>query len=202
MFRVRTAAILAICLSAGAAQAQGTHQRVRRPPPLEAQPQCELYRGTGSGNSDALIELRLCPRGDGVTGTHQWSSTTSGWSQRVVEGRWEGDHLIARETSFIENRAQPNWRFCLIDRYDLTRTGDRLAGPYVSEQCNDHGSFDLRRVEGAEAIAPQPVREPPAPPPPPEVRERSMIGCAASPSSRGAFAPIIAFIATLVARRR
>lgn len=186
-------------LFASVAHAQGTIQRVRRPPPLEQQPRCELYRGTASGNSDALIELRLCPLdGGAVQGTHQWSSETSGWSQRAVEGRWEGDRFVAREVRFIENRPAEGWRFCLIDRYELTRAGDRLAGTFVSEACTDRGTFDLTRV--SEAVPPPPPR---APPRAREEEPERAFGCAAAP--RDSDAPPIALVAiaaVLLARRR
>jgi hypothetical protein len=61
---------------------------VGRPPPLQAEAGCELWRGKFSGNDPSvMVEARLCSDQQGrVTGVVQWSSLKSGYNLREVEG--------------------------------------------------------------------------------------------------------------------
>jgi hypothetical protein len=69
--------LASLLLSSALAQAQGTVQLrdPRRPPPLEALPQCELWRGHIAGNDPtAEATLQLCTTGDDVTGVFLWTA--------------------------------------------------------------------------------------------------------------------------------
>ncbi len=121
-----------------------------RPPALEPQSGCELWRGTFSGNDPSvLVEARFCPNEQGgVTGLVQWSSLSSGYNVREVSGSREANgNLVLRDLRFRENRPKAAWHFCLIDKYSLAaEASDHLAGSYVPRACGDHARIDLRRV--------------------------------------------------------
>ncbi len=140
-------------LIAGVALFFAGEARAGRPPPLPGEEGCELWRGGASGNDPTvLVEVSLCGAGDGrITGRLQWSSLRSGWNLRRIEGRWSTDgrrQLSLRDVEILEERPEPGWMFCVIDRYDLTpvRPG-RLEGSYVSRRCDDHASIWLERQE-------------------------------------------------------
>jgi hypothetical protein len=122
-------------------------QEVGRPSPLTAQPGCQLWRGTFSGNDPSvLVEARLCTDSQGeVTGVVQWSSLRSGYNVREVTGTSEpAGRVILHDTGFREYHPRFLWRFCLIDRYFLDHVGsNHLVGSYQSDTCNDHASVDL-----------------------------------------------------------
>ncbi len=122
-----------------------------RPPLLPERAGCELWLGEAHGNDPGVrINLRLCPReGDALTGELQWSGQESGWNVRAVEGTRTGDQIRLRDVRIVEERPEPGWRFCTIERYELRAVGsDRLSGRYVSTSCNDQATLELRRVEG------------------------------------------------------
>lgn len=121
---------------------------VERPPPLATPSGCELWVGRASGNDPSTqLELQLCPQPDGsVAGALQWSSTVSGWNVRDVSGRVQpdGTTLFLRDDRVREERPEPGWRFCTVDRYTLARSGDRMTGRYHSAACQDDGTITLR----------------------------------------------------------
>jgi hypothetical protein len=54
--------------------------------------------------------------------------------------------VIARDTALALDDPNGGWRFCPIDRYELTLTErHRLVGTYVSRQCNDNATVNLQR---------------------------------------------------------
>lgn len=161
-----------------------------RPPPLARLPGCELWSGTSDGNDPTqLIEFRLC----GAGGSMQSSSLNSGYSVRAIDGRWDGDTLVLRDTGFEVNKPGDGWRFCLVDEYRLTRVGDRLEGTYDSAACDDHARIWLIRQADVPAAV---VARPPPPVTPPFEPPRTC-GCA---STRGS-ASILALLAVSARRR-
>ncbi len=168
---------------------------VERPPPLAPPTGCELWVGRASGNDPSTqIELQLCPQADGsVAGALQWSSTVSGWNVRDVSGRLQpdGTTLFLRDDRVREERPEPGWRFCTVDRYTLARSGDRMTGRYHSTACRDDGTVTLR-LSGS--LAGQAVPGVPGgtwnTPPPPSQPNPSQPNPAQSlppPSERGTF---------------
>lgn len=146
---------LALWAVASRANAQAVADDPRRPPPLSAPPECELYRGSARGNDPTqLVELVLCVDGANVHGTFQTSSLNSGWSKRsfvgnVIEPR---ARLALRETAFVSQRSNPGWRFCLIDRYDLRWTNERhIESDYHSTACDDDGHISVDLVAAIDA---------------------------------------------------
>ncbi len=123
---------------------------VGRPPPLQAEAGCELWRGKFSGNDPSvMVEARLCSDQRGrVTGVVQWSSLKSGYNLREVEGlRAPNGDVSLYDVRFREYHPKFSWTFCLIDRYTLAREGEeRLVGSYVSQSCHDNAQVDLTRV--------------------------------------------------------
>ncbi len=120
-----------------------------RPPALLHEPGCEIWSGTSTGNDPTvLLEVRLCLKDNRVHGQTQWSSTTSGWSLRKLEGeRTDDGRYVLKDVEMTEERPEPGWRFCLIEEYELIPEGlDRLTGTYVSEACSDSAVLNLKRV--------------------------------------------------------
>ena len=120
-----------------------------RPPLLEAEEGCDLWRGVASGNDPSVrVELRLCREGQEISGELQWSSEESGWNRREIRGRWTSDtDMRLEDVRFIENRPNYQWRFCHIDIYQLRQYGaDELVGTYRSNRCDDSARVNLRRV--------------------------------------------------------
>ena len=163
--------LLALALP-GAAWAQSPVQETRRrPPPLERAPECAIWKGTVSGNDPSVeIEMKLCPSGNAVSGMMQWSSLKSGWNRRAIEGRWSDDKsaLTLRDTSVVESRPEPGWRFCEVDSYDLKIVSPgNLEGTYRSVACNDNAKVKLTLEPGTvPAEAPALPAPPPLAPPP------------------------------------
>ena len=126
---------------------------IRRPPPVQAQNGCELWRGTFSGNDPSvLVEARLCTDTQGrVTGVVQWSSLKSGFNEREVAGiRDAARDIELHDLSFLQYHPKFLWKFCLIDRYTLDTDGpDHLVGSYESQACSDNAQMNLRRISGA-----------------------------------------------------
>jgi hypothetical protein len=155
---------------------------LEHPKPLEPADGCERFIGTATGNSSMRVVLRLCPTANGLRGEAQCSSLQSGWSVREVRGTRSGSAIRLVDVRLVEERPNPGWRFCTIDRWELERRGDRLDGTYRSEACTDTATVRLRRMEDAdtqgetsaaetqtEAIdegrTPGPTPSPPATPP-------------------------------------
>ena len=128
----------------------GSSADIRRPPPLPAEPGCESWRGKFSGNDPSVsVEARLCSDAQGhVSGLVQWSSLESGYNLREVKGlRAPNGDFSLYDVRFREYHPASWWRFCLIDRYTLTREGaEHLVGSYVSQICDDNAQVDLVRV--------------------------------------------------------
>ncbi len=128
-------------------QPPGVAQGIGRPPPLEPQSGCELWRGTFSGNDPSvLVEARLCTDDQNqVSGVIQWSSLRSGYNIRQVVGRRDSTRrLLLHDVRFRDSRPRSGWRFCLINKYVLDPEGrDRLVGRYDSAACSDHARVDL-----------------------------------------------------------
>lgn len=140
--RITFAAVLLLLLPATA---------LARPPLLPAQQGCELWLGQAHGNDPSVrVNLRLCPtEGGGLSGELQWSSLESGHNVRAVVGSRQGDKLILRDERIVEEHPEPGWRFCTIERYELTRSGSRLTGTYHSRACNDEATVELSLITGA-----------------------------------------------------
>jgi hypothetical protein len=120
---------------------------LERPALLEEKEGCERWLGNASGNDPSVrLNLRLCAEGEEVHGEAQWSSLESGWNVREVRGRWQGEELRLADVRIVEQRAEPGWRFCTIDRWELTRRGEELVGRYVSTACSDEARVRLARV--------------------------------------------------------
>jgi MYXO-CTERM domain-containing protein len=139
---------------------------------MESEAGCELWLGDASGNDPTVrLQMRLCPEGDGLRGEVQWSSLRSGWSVRAVSGRREGDSVELRDDRIVEERPEPGWVFCTVDRWSLARRGDRMDGRYTSAACQDSASVRLTLMveEGGPGTTPPatpPPSTPPATPPP------------------------------------
>lgn len=120
------------------------------PPPAPApEPQkgCERYTGTAAGNdADITIHLSICGEST-VTGRLMWISKRSGVNVRAVSGtRGKTGDLALKDDKMEMSRPKPGWRFCLIDRYTLAKTGDdTLGGTYFSQACNDTATLSLTR---------------------------------------------------------
>ena len=136
---------------------------IQRPPPLAPVSDCELWRGDAleANAGSARLLVRLCPAGEGVKGTLQWSSIIGGWAELSLTGQWSGEHLTLTEQELLEDHPAPGWQFCHDTIYRLSLDGpDRLVGSFSSSDCNDSGNITLIR-EGLD-------RMPSAPLPPPE----------------------------------
>jgi hypothetical protein len=156
---MRTLALVCALIAPRVTHGQAIEDDPRRPPPLRAPPECQLFRGSARGNDPTqLVEMVLCVDGSAARGTFQTSSLRSGWSKRsfvgaVIEPR---ARLSLRETAFIDDRPNPRWRFCLIDRYDLRfTTATHVESDYHSSACRDDGHISMDLVE-ADAGAPSP----------------------------------------------
>ena len=126
-----------------------------RPKPLEDLAGCERWTGRAHGNDPTvLVDVRLCPKGADLAGEVQWSSLKSGWNLRKVRGSWSADGrtLTLRDVSIVQEKPNPGWRFCTIDRYRLERAGeDSLQGSYHSKACRDEAKVSLTRQATAPA---------------------------------------------------
>lgn len=144
-----------------------------RPDPLEDVEGCERWVGKSAGNDPSVrLDVRLCPKGQGVTGHVQWSSLVSGWNVREVSGSWsaDGNTLTLKDMRITEQKPNPGYRFCTIDRYELSRQGpDALEGKYHSSECRDDATVSLTRAPRAPGTADsagtsEPTSKPPSPP--------------------------------------
>ena len=165
--------LLVVGAVSSSSHAQTIQEQAPRPPPLPPEPGRELWRGTVRGNDPSVqVEARLCPEGDRIVGMLQWSSTVSGWNRRSVEGAWEAGRtrLVMRDTAVVEQRPQPGWVFCTVDRYELSPTAPGvLDGTYDSAACRDHAITHLQLVSTDESPLPRTVDRPTPPAPPPTV---------------------------------
>ncbi|MEZ4320308.1 MAG: hypothetical protein R3F61_22705 [Myxococcota bacterium] len=136
------------------------------PEALPEQAGCDRYEGTASGNDPTVrLVVVLCEEGSAVTGQLQWSSLVSGWNVRDLEGGRDGDVYTMRDVAIVEEKAEPGWRFCKIDRYSLRREGDAMQGDYRSLVCNDTAQIALARMGSAPAPHDGPVEATPLEPP-------------------------------------
>jgi hypothetical protein len=189
----------------------------RHPDVLPGEAGCERWLGGSSGNDPSVrLNLVLCEKGGRASGHVQWSSLVSGWSVREVTGIAGRDGALLRDVTIVEQRPEPGWRFCTVDRWALRREGERLVGTYDSEACADHATVWFERMpEGDAGVAPAPAPNPgptpspsptPSPPPPsptpdPAPDRRRSCRCAGSTDTAGAALSILLALA-LVSRRR
>ena len=146
---------LLLALWSGPARAGEERGQVERPPVLEAQGGCELWRGVAHGNDpSAQLEFELCPaEGGRLRGRMQWSSLESGSCVRKIDGISTGAGVHLVDLAIIEDHPQPGWHFCKADSYDFHLEGaDRMVGTYDSEACNDHATVTLDRVHGNRVV--------------------------------------------------
>lgn len=142
----------------------GRAEAARRPDPLPDESGCTHYRGTASGNDTSTrLDVVLCPHDDGtqgkVRGKVQWSSLSSGWNVRRVQGQWTDDRLALRDLEIIQERPENGYYFCEIDTYALDRNPDgKLAGSYDSAACNDHATVTLTPLRAIPAEASDPAQ--------------------------------------------
>jgi hypothetical protein len=150
------ARLAAVALAAAALSAVGCGggmSGMPKAPPLVSHPGCSLWSGTISGNDpEAHIELEICPLEPGsreVMGRVQFTSERSGWSVREVEGAFTDDGLLElHEWQFDVYAPEFGWMFCLIDDYELRRSGPRkMVGSYESKACDDRAKVKLVRVK-------------------------------------------------------
>jgi hypothetical protein len=119
-----------------------------QPAPERPEP-CSEWKGTAHGNDPSVsLTASLCDAGDGrVRGTITWQSHLSGSSVREVKGAWSsgGQTLTLRDVK-LSGSPNAGWRFCPIDRYRLSLSGDELTGTYHSSACQDDATLTLTRV--------------------------------------------------------
>lgn len=165
---LRVLTLVGVGLLGGAtASAQGiVQEREHRPPPMAEAEGCTLWRGDIHGNDpSAEITVRLCTRGDRVTGSFVWSSLESGWNHRTLEGEWRDGQtlLVARDTAMVESHPLHGWTLCTADSYVLRVVGEgRLEGSYASERCHDHGRLTMTQREAPPAPAAAQAKPSPA----------------------------------------
>jgi hypothetical protein len=155
---------------------------LEHPPPLPEEAGCERWLGGAKANDPSIrLNLILCNRNGVASGHVQWSSLESGWNVREITGTITDTQVVLRDVRIVEEKPQPGWRFCTIDRWELTRNGNRLEGTYDSAACNDHATvwFDrmLDKAEGSKPPPKQPTVTPSPPSPPPPPRTRDDTGC-------------------------
>jgi len=120
---------------------------VANPQRPEDGPRCSHWKGTVSGNDPSVrVTATLCEKGGHVTGMLAWNSDKSGTSTRRLDGTLDQGSLVLRDSA-MTGTPNPGWRFCLIDKYQLTGAGtDTLTGTYRSNRCNDVATIELHRV--------------------------------------------------------
>jgi len=128
----------------------------QNPGPLPPLPGCTRWTGTATGNSTNELYFRLCIRGDRVEGMSQWISQRAGWSRRSLTGTWEAStkRMTVKEKAFAAQQARTGWKFCLVENMQLERVSPKqISGTFRSQQCNDQGKIELRRVGEEPAAA-------------------------------------------------
>lgn len=180
--RLRTGIIVAVLAWPGIAVA------LEHPPPLPEEAGCERWLGGARANDPSVrLNLILCNR-DGVASGHvQWSSLESGWNVREITGTITDAKVVLRDIRIVEEKPQPGWRFCTIDRWELTRNGNRLEGTYDSAACTDHATvwfelmLDKAEGSGGPEVTPEPPAvtppKPPRPTPPPAAKRDTGCRC-------------------------
>ena len=137
-------AIVVLVLVGWSARALGIE---KHPDLLEGEKGCERWLGGSSGNDPSVrLNLVLCREGPRVRGRVQWSSLLSGWNVREVIGAEEGDGVVMKDVRILEERPEPGWRFCVVDRWALRGDGRRMEGTYDSQACNDHATVWFERM--------------------------------------------------------
>lgn len=118
-----------------------------RPPPLPELENCVVYDGTAAGNDPSVqLSLRICEDDKGgISGEAQWSSTRSGWNRRSITGKKTRTGYDLRDVAVVASKPAPGWRFCTIDRWDLTLSGTDLTGSYSSKACDDTATVTLSK---------------------------------------------------------
>ena len=108
--------------------------------------------GNISGNDPhigAVFDLKQS--GKTVTGTFLWTSDTSGNCKRVLEGEFDPESgvLTLQDTKIVSYHPNPDWRFCMIDKYTLKTddNGDNMTGEYLSEKCHDKAQIKLHKMK-------------------------------------------------------
>jgi len=165
---------------------------------LPPRPDCERYRGTGTGNSVWEAEAEFCVRGQQVTGLLQTRNPETGLSRRAWSGTLIGDGqgFVMRDVRFATYDPGQDWQFCLVERYELPRTPDgNLRGTYEAPGC-DRGTLVLTRLPGSSALG-----FGVAPPVPDLPERRSWFGCGVAPVSASLY-PVWFVLACLGWRRR
>jgi hypothetical protein len=108
---------------------------------------CSRWQGSVSGNDPSVhVTASLCEKDGHITGTLAWKSDKSGTSTRALDGMRSKDAVVLHDTA-MSGTPNPGWRFCLIDKYELTGAGsDTLSGTYQSKRCRDVATIELHRV--------------------------------------------------------
>lgn len=108
--------------------------------------------GNMSGNDPhigAVFELKQS--GNNIKGTFIWVSDSSGNCKRKVEGTYDPKSRVCKlhDTEIISYHPNEDWKFCLIDDYELSLSQDakELTGKYNSKQCHDNASIKLRKMD-------------------------------------------------------
>jgi hypothetical protein len=115
--------------------------------------ECRTWRGSLWGNDRGVsTTLWLCRSAAKLCGTMTWESAVSGRGVREVEGSVTRGSLRLRDLRFLENKPENGWRFCLIDRYLLSRNSEtgQLEGSYWSGTCKDEAAMRLEPAVSAE----------------------------------------------------
>ena len=97
----------------------------------------------------AVFELKQS--GASVKGSFVWISDTSGNCKRKVEGTYDPKTRVCKlkDVEIISYHPNEDWRFCLIDEYELSLSPDakEMTGKYSSKQCHDNASVKLRKMD-------------------------------------------------------
>jgi hypothetical protein len=204
MRRLSCVALFGLALVAPAS-AHADEPESWRPPALEANDACDVYTGKASGNDPTMfVELRVCTDAKGVTGQAQYSGKSSGWSKREFTGAWSGRVLEARESAVVDQKPNPGWRFCTIDRYALTLDPEtkELSGTYDSAACRDHARVTLTLTARGpkHSERPETPLPAPAPPPAPEVARRRACSCRSAGDHDTAYPVVLGGLLLITAR--
>jgi hypothetical protein len=114
---------------------------------MVANEMCRTFVGDLSGNDpSARAELELCNHGGQYEGTLKVRGE-SGYSEAHLEGHVVCDgSLRLIDQGPLTAEPADGWAFCFDDVFHLRwdGRGQRLAGGFVSEECNDAGTVNLR----------------------------------------------------------
>lgn len=125
--------------------------------------ECRTWRGNLWGNDkNVSTTLWLCRKAFELCGTLTWESAVSGRGVRQLEGQLVRSSLRLHDVKFLEQQTKNGWRFCLIDRYLLSRSENgTLEGSYWSGACRDEAALRLEPAVSAPAL-PSCFERPPA----------------------------------------